>query len=55
MRQGLKSACTHTYIRTAVPLVIDRGLNSCLPLPIESFSRAVDGPEGSAEEFEEVF
>ena len=28
--------------------------NSCLPRPIESSSRVVDRPKGSAEEFEKV-
>jgi hypothetical protein len=33
MRQRLKSACTHIYVRMAGPLVISGGLNSCLPSP----------------------
>jgi hypothetical protein len=57
MRQQLRSACTHTDARTAGPLVIDPGaLTPAPPSPmIASFSRAVDDPGGSAEEFEKVF
>jgi hypothetical protein len=33
MGQRLKSACTHTLVRTAKPLVIDPGLLFLLPPP----------------------
>ncbi len=32
-RQRRKSACTHIYVRTAGPSVIDRGRKHLLPLP----------------------
>jgi hypothetical protein len=51
----LKSACTHIRVRTAGPSAIDRGLKLLLPLPVESSSRTVDRPAGSAEEVEKVF
>jgi hypothetical protein len=37
MGQRLKSPCTHTCVRTAGPLIIDRPLNSCYPSPRISF------------------
>ena len=33
MVRALETACTHTLVRTAVPLIIDRGLYLLLPLP----------------------
>ncbi len=56
MKQRLKSACTHTLVRTNGPSVVDRGAKLLpTPPPIESFVRDMDRPEGSAVEVEKVF